>query len=139
MRIQIKQKTERKNGPGSKRGIFFVGLLCMILLPMVLGGSVSYDLERDNVSMGYDDGGRIVSRGGYVYVYDSGRADSLTNVSDGEVVVSYGYDEGGRVVREIKEVDGIGFEKMVEYDSQDRVVSEGSLDYGYGDRRILNK
>ncbi len=133
MRIQIKQKTERKNGPGSKRGIFFVGLLCMMLCSTVLGGGVSYDLERDNVSMGYDDGGRVLNRGDYVYVYDDGRVDSLTNVSDGEVVVSYEYDERGRIVREVRVIDGIGFEKVVEYDSMDRVVSEGELDFEYGD------
>ncbi len=28
---------------------------------------------------------------------------------------------------------------MLEYDSQDRVVSEGVLDYGYGDDGLLKK
>jgi len=69
MKKQTKQKIERESVLGSGRGIFFAVLLCMTLLPMVCGGSVSYDLVRDNVSMEHDDGGRIVSKGDYVYGY----------------------------------------------------------------------
>jgi len=77
----------------------------------------------------------MLTNGDINYIYDGDMNNTLSNVSNDDVVVKYEYDDRKRIVKEIKIIDGISFEKTISYDSMDRITSfgvEDTINYGYG-------
>ena len=100
--------------------------------------TLTYNTTAANISSLYDENNRVVSKGDVFYVYDSDGFvnDTLTNVSNNDVIIRYEYDDKKRIIKEIKTIDGITFVKVISYDAMDRVdvsTIEHGLDYEYGE------
>lgn len=121
---------------------FLVILSLMLLVsPSVFAYSLTYDTNKNNISMSYDSKNRILTKGNISYSYDSDMNDTLTNVTNNDVMIRYEYDSRKRVTKETKIIDGISFEKEINYDSMDRVTSEGgsinTLSFIYGNNTLI--
>ena len=100
-------------------------LFLMITISISSAQTLTYNLDKNNISATYDENGRLLTQTGrsinIQYYYDAQMNDTLTNISNPDVTVKYQYDDKKRVTKETKEIDGITFEKEMTYDSMDRM------------------
>ena len=125
---------------GTKKFLVII-LLILLSLPLTSAYSLTYDTDKNNVSMSYDSKNRILTKDNITYSYDSGMNDTLTNVTNDNVIIKYEYDSRKRITKETKIIDGISFEREVNYDSMDRVTSEegsmNTINFTYGNNALI--
>ena len=138
----MKQQTTQKN---DKKISLFIIVITFFLLPIISAYALSYDSMKNSIDMNYDENNRVVNQTGssdwIKYVYDEDMNNTLTNVSNEDVLISYEYDNKKRVIKEIKTIDGISFEKEINYDAKDRIISinflSSLINYTYNNQNIL--
>lgn len=89
---------------------------------------LTYDSFNNATNISYDSLNRILvknfSSGQHNYTYDADYLGTLTNVTFSNGSVSYEYDDKLRVIKEVRIIDGLRFEKLIDYDSADRPVKQ---------------
>jgi YD repeat-containing protein len=117
-------------------GMKYFGFAGVMLIAMVIESLVAvaavqdlvYDSANPVTNISYDSLNRILAKnytsGSLNYSYDADYFGTLTNVKFANGSVAYEYDDKLRVVREVRFIDGIRFEKSVDYDSADRIVRQ---------------
>ncbi len=100
------------------------------------------DAKNNTITLNYDLLNRILHKNSsnvnITFNYDKDYLGTLSNLTMGDIVFKYEYDDRLRLVKQIQNLEGVEVTNEYLYDSQDRLISENSLDYIYNYQGLVS-
>ncbi len=96
------------------------------------------DSRGQTIRLGYDALNRVINKNStdnnFTFTYDVEYDGTLYSIQSNTSNITYHYDERLRVINETTRTEGVNFEKLYAYDSQNRLISKdglGEIDFIY--------